>query len=99
MKARDMIALFEYADVFKKPKPKRRVRREKFDFDDVDIEALLAKRIRQAETLKKFLEDHQKANKKEDKGNKIEFQHIERVLLLTFPIIAPLYVVWLKTLW
>jgi len=98
MKATEIMKLIELGQTFKQPKPKRR-RIKDFDVDDVSITMLMHKKLEEAADLKKLLEDYHKANKKED--NKKEgwsIHHISMFFMLTFPIIGPLYAMWLKSL-
>jgi hypothetical protein len=58
---------------------------------------LLHKKLQEADTLRKLLKDHERANKemKEEKSFWSTFQ-ISYFLIATFPITAPLYVMYLK---
>lgn len=63
---------------------------------DTDVIALLHKRLEEADTLKKLLDDREKAHKKEDK--KKEFMTIAEicmVLVASYPIIGA--ALWIAT--
>ena len=100
MKAKEIIELAERLNTFR-PKeakmPRRRGPPKYFDrMRDEDVVALLHKRLEEADTLKKLLDDREKANKKEDK--KKEFMTIAEicmVLVASYPIIGA--ALWIAT--
>lgn len=102
MKAREIIELAERLNTFR-PKeakmPRRRGPPPQKYFDrmhDADVIALLHKRLEEADTLKKLLDDREKAHKKEDK--KKEFMTIAEicmVLVASYPIIGA--ALWIAT--
>lgn len=104
MKATDFMQIFEMGKAFKPPKAKRTRRRERdrdLDFTDIDISLLLHKKLQEADTLKRLLDDREKAHKKEDKKEekqRITVHHLAMFFALSFPIIGPLYVQYLKAL-
>lgn len=97
MKATDFMQIFELGKAFKEPKMKRRRKRDYFD-DDLDLTMLLHKRLEQAASLEKLLKDREKANKKEDKKEGLSVPMVATIFLASFPIIAPLYVNFVKHL-
>ena len=100
MKAKDLIQLMEYGKVFKKPKTRRSSRKKDdlLSYGDIDISMLLHKKLEEAHVLEKLLKDHEKIHKEEKKEEKKGWTtaHISYFLVASFPIIAPLYVVYLK---
>jgi len=96
MKANEFLQIFELGKTFHKiDKPKRKYKRERMmDFSDIDITLLLQKKLQEAETLKKLLDDREKANKKEDKKKEeISLQRLAHLMVVTAPITGPIY--WL----
>lgn len=95
MKAGEFMQIFELGKTFKDlNKPKRRRFKKDFDFDigEIDMTLLLQKKLQEEATIKKFLEDYAKAQKKDDKKDGWSVSQIAVALWLAFPIIAPLYV-------
>jgi len=74
------------AQPMRRRRPPRHIQR----MPDVDITVLLHKKLEEAETLKRILDDREKANKKEDK-KKDGLSTIEIMMLLiaSYPIIGP----------
>jgi hypothetical protein len=104
MKATDFMQIFELGKAFKTPKAmkrNRRIRDRDLNFDDFDIASLLHRKLQEADTLQKLLSDREKAHKKEDKKDekqKLSLHHVAFLFALSFPIIAPMYVQYLKQL-
>jgi hypothetical protein len=96
MKATEIMKLIELGQTFK-TKPKR-MRKKDFDLDEYSITMLLHKKLEEAEAMKKLLEDYHKAHKKDEKKEGWNIHHISMFFMLTFPIIGPLYAMWLKSL-
>lgn len=101
MKAKDFIDIIEFTKAFK-TEPKEKRRRMKLE-KELTITELLHKELERSEALQKLLKDHEKANKKDEDKKKEEkaawsAPHIAMFLVFTFPITAPLYVAYVKTL-
>lgn len=97
MNARDMIALFEYTKNFNTPKKPTARRKKKYDDDEADLVALFLKRQKQADELKKAIENIAKMDKKDEKKDEkkkdgFSMSQIALLLVATFPITAPAYV-------
>lgn len=103
MKGSDLITILEYAKTFNKPpkEPKKKVRKMK---DDDDVVRLFRQKLEEAEMLKKFLDEREKLNKKEDKKDDKkedkgwDASKIALWLMLTFPITGPLYLKFLSVM-
>lgn len=97
MKANEFLQIFELGKTFRdidKPKRKKYRRERLLDFSDIDVALLLQKKLQEAETLKKLLDDREKANKKEDKKkDDININRLTQLMVLTAPITGPIY--WL----
>lgn len=100
MKAKDIIQLLELGKTFKTKT--KRVSRKKDDisYSDIDISMLLHKKLEEAHVLEKLLKDHEKAHKEEKREEKKGWSmaHVSYFLIATFPITAPLYVMYLKAI-
>jgi hypothetical protein len=100
MKAHEIFELADKIAALKKTedKPMNRSRRRASRFaktPDEDIVTQLHKALERADTLKKVLDDREKANKKEkDKGPTA--QSIATFLMMTYPIIALVLLYLLK---
>lgn len=98
-----MIRMFEYGKTFNKPdKPKRRMKKMR-DLEDFSITDMIHRELEKTEALQKLLKDYEKANKKDEKkddkkDNMIGIYQLAILMVFTFPIIAPLYVMYVKTL-
>lgn len=98
MKANEVIKLAEMINTFrpkedKMRRPRNRMPRHIHRMDDVDVLALMNKRLTEAENLKRFLEEREKINKKEEKkkdNNKdgLSLLEIAMLLVLMYPIIG-----------
>lgn len=92
MNAKDLIQLTEYLQAFKQPKQKRWKQPK-----DLDILTLLRKEQEKAEMLSKFLKDHEKLNKKEEKKAEHKLTFAEGMILAYIAsfVVGPLYKVFL----
>ncbi len=104
MKANDFLQIIELGKTFR-DKPKRKSYKKKEpDWDRLDITALLHKKLQEAHALEQMLKDHEKAHKEEKKEEmkkhepKLSTAAVAAVFLASFPIIAPLYVAFMKHL-
>ena len=95
MKAHEVFKLAEMLAAFqtkKEDKPMRNRRGPpKFSprMRDDDVVALLHKKLEEADTLKKMLDDREKANKKDDKKKDgMSTEQIAIFLMMTYPIIG-----------
>jgi hypothetical protein len=103
MKANDFLQIIELGKTFR-DKPKRKSPRKKEPcWDDIDITMLLHKKLQEAHDLEQMLKDREKAHKEEKKEEKkhepkLSTAAVAAVFLASFPIIAPLYVAFMKHL-
>ena len=102
MKANEFLQIFELGKAFKPPKAKRSGKKaaENVDFRDIDLSMLLHKKLQEADTLKRLLDDREKINKKEEKKEEKgwSLHHISYFLIATFPITAPAYVAYIRAM-
>lgn len=98
MKLEDAFTIFKMGE--NANRPRRRRHRPHYHHEEISITRFLQQELERSEALTKFLKDYEKANKKEDKKeSKFNVNQLALGLIVTFPIIAPLYVAFLKSLW
>lgn len=94
MKAHEVFKLAEMLSAFQKKedKPMRSRRGPSHRFNkmsDESITTILQRKLEEADTLKKMLEDREKANKKEDKKKEgLSTEQIAMFLVASYPIIG-----------
>lgn len=92
MKANEIFELAEKIAALKKPEAKpmrnRRPPRHIQKMSNEGITALLLKKLEEAEALKQFLDNREKANKKEDKKKEWDFTQTAMALVISYPIIG-----------
>lgn len=99
MKATEIMKLMEMLKTFPPKEDKMRSRRRPPPYryeNDFDIAALLHKKLEEADTLKKLLEDREKAHKKEDKKDdkkSLSTEQLAIFLVMSYPIIGLL--IWI----
>jgi hypothetical protein len=87
-KLAERIAAFQNKPEDKNMKRPRRAPRHLMRMNDYDIVAELHKALERADTLKKILDDREKANKKEEKKKEWDFTQTAMALVISYPIIG-----------
>jgi hypothetical protein len=101
MNGKDFISVLEYMKAFNKP-PK--ASRRKKDYGDIDLVALLHKKQEELALFEHWMKQQDKLRKEEKKEEKkehkpwISIPQLAFILVASFPITAPMYVAWIKTI-
>lgn len=95
MKANEVFKLAEMMATFKMTKEDKSMRKSRRGpprhtkrLGDEDIIALLHKKLEEADTLKKILDDREKAGKKADDKKKLSVEQLAMLLVASYPIIG-----------
>jgi hypothetical protein len=102
----DIVAILDWVEKQKKPESKLKAPPKKLDLEDMDLAEVYLKlkakenkikdAIAQVEKMAK--KEEKKDEKKDEKKGGLGISHINMLLIWSFPIIGPLYYMWLKSL-